>query len=319
MLPAACIVFCALCFVLLAASSTCNCLLYILMCAYPRISLHYVLKNIAEVSDSPPNKYILAFSKMAFIPHLLALVDENEVMRRLMNHKSLKKEITELMGALCTIEHVLKKETLALPDICSTCNNDDNVEFGTILSLEKDIVFYDICSGKGVASSFLTLMFPQAHIKMVDFDNFLNLEHLQLPCMQNVSYNHLDIYTDAFESFVKSELDYCRLHGRTPIFLGLHLCGTLSTRLGSLYNKLEHMPMLVISPCCMPRRKRKDKSKHRDFIKKNGWNGYDFWCLSVFVGLDSFTSYRNIRQDMFVASEKNKYIYACRRKAFTPQ
>ncbi len=134
-------------------------------------------------------------------------------------------EITELMGVLCQTEKLLRKK------LRRQCQSP-LLSFELITELQDRLDFYDICSGKGIASFFICLMFPLCKITLVDFDNKINFSYLETPrllaAMRRV---HMDIYLPSFEDFMREESVRIASQNRILIMYGSHLCGTLSSRL----------------------------------------------------------------------------------------
>jgi tRNA1(Val) A37 N6-methylase TrmN6 len=110
-----------------------------------------------------------------------------------LNKRNLKKEITEFYGALVCMEKSARS------GLATYHFDDDVLSFQALCILDRAnrLVIYDICSGKGISSFFLSFMFPNAIINMVDFDKDLKLEHIGI--LDNVNYNHADIHSEAFE------------------------------------------------------------------------------------------------------------------------
>ena len=118
-----------------------------------------------------------------------------------------------------------------------------------------------------------------------------------------------------------------------PVLLGLHLCGTLSTRAVDLYHTalacpptaapaapagatavapardgadglffesaLGSVAVLVVSPCCMPPRPKKHQpdravERLRAAIRANGWCGYEVWTLGLFVQAGAMAGGRRV-------------------------
>ena len=63
----------------------------------------------------------------------------------------------------------------------------------------------------------------------------------------------------------------------------MHVCGLLSIRIIELFNKISRLPILVLSPCCMPRGKNGKKLSSK--VRANKWNHYRYWCLYVYTAI----------------------------------
>jgi hypothetical protein len=287
---------------------------------------HYLLEGAETCPEKLRNPYIDHFRRQPWIPTVLECCNSHIGVRQLLNHKHLKKEITEMYGALMCMKRSLPLHSLEW--------DDQFVSFESLKELKSNFVIFDICSGKGVASFFLAFMFPEAIIKMIDKDKDLKLEHIRVHT--NISYQHADIHDPLFAGSLKEEVEIYHAMGKTIFFMGLHLCGYLSIRMTEFYNEIRGIHSLVLSPCCMPstRNKQKDIKEHRKFFYKlqaSSIFNYDVWCLNVcfqihqaavshMVMLDdkivvspSITSVRNIIRDIWVLTEKSIYIVASRK------
>jgi hypothetical protein len=320
-----------------------------------KITLDFILANnrkaaaTGEEGNSLTNSYISEFCQNEWIFSLRQLADENQAVRKLLNHKSLKKEITELYGALHLFEKFLQKShSLLLSQNDNKMKNTPAVfsdnpcdPFPLLHHLDEThhLAFYDICSGKGIASFFLSFLFPHSKIILIDSDPTMKLDHLLISQCSHVKYFNYNIYSNEFLHFLEIESQInSSLHISHPLLFGLHLCGTLSLRLCSLFNSLPLYPLLVLSPCCMPKNK-KSNSSHRLHLgkwgrghghggenKKKGtgvreqqsdeqneeFTGYDYWCLNVYHQLDPTQMRRDMKQDACVISERSKYIVGSR-------
>ena len=99
-----------------------------------------------------------------------------------------------------------------------------------------------------------------------------------------------------------------------PVVVGLHLCGTLSTRLVNLYNEISDLPILILSPCCAPTRSKKNRVlMTRERLKRNSWPSYGHWAFSVYVLIDHLSVLKDLVRDDLVVSEKNTFIWAVKR------
>ena len=79
-----------------------------------------------------------------------------------------------------------------------------------------------------------------------------------------------------------------------------------------LFNNIPTLPVLIVSPCCMPRAKKKTPQniKMREMLKTNTWCNYDFWCLDVYTCINKLGVRKDINDDKEVESEKSKFITA---------
>lgn len=294
----------------------------------PLISLDFIKKNVelAIRNDEPYNSYLLSFAKSNFIDIISELVETNNSIKKLMNHRSLKKEITEAYGAIQLIENVLVKsieiskfEFLEARSILdSTLVNTESIdihEFSNCKALQERLVFFDICSGKGILSFLLASMFPLSKIHMIDFNSKIKADHLRDNHCKNINYMHMDIFQESFYEFMTGETLKLVNQGYIPIAIGLHLCGNLSTRLVNLFST-TNLSIAIISPCCLPPRSKStvavagSAADFRDVVTRNHWSLYNYWCLSLFLLLDGNICHKNLIEDDKVVSEKSKYIVA---------
>jgi hypothetical protein len=346
----------------------------------PLITLDFILKNCETASRGTYNRYVSAFCRdERMIQRLLEMVECNIAVRKLLNHKCLKKEITELYGALTLIERALAKK-FSLNDMeaasntpisyCQPCFGDgfhesnpaqeswvnsDPYHIGDFPNIRKHmhrLVFYDICSGKGIQSFLLLQLFPEiAKIVMVDADTHMQVDHIyDKGCNAKISYRSFDIHKSEFAEFLEKDVADCVRGGRAndpneslngsisdqggsnnsssvtgsgngtgipqpliSIVMGLHLCGTLSTRIATLFNRIEGLPIMVISPCCLPdlgakKRGLDNIAKTREMIRRNKWSPYAFWTLTVFTTIDPCLSIRDVTYDDLVESEKSAFV-----------
>ena len=133
------------------------------------------------------------------------------------------------MAILCQIEKLLRIKF-------ARAYSSPLLSFEAITESQDQLSFYDICSGKGVASFFLCLMFPLCEVTLVDFDKKINFEYLECPRLKNSMRKvHMDIYLPSFETFMRAESSMALQNNRIPIMYGSHLCGTLSSRYRVIY------------------------------------------------------------------------------------
>ena len=236
----------------------------------------------------------------------------NDGVRKVFNHKSLKKEVTESMAMLFALKKTLTKKFSGNVEKAS----DEEDVFDLEVLKRHQFTFYDICSGRGIASIIFRLFFPNSRVIMVDFNQSINLEFLQASELSSIEFHHFDIYRPEFAEFLVSSTSQDVANGSVSGIFGMHLCGQLSVRLIDLFNNISTIPILVIFPCCMPRRKKGNNvDKMRLMLKNNGWDGYNFWSLDLFGSIQSSTSIKNIESDEYMESDKSKLIWALKRTA----
>ena len=272
----------------------------------PYIALDYVIRNERLDESGIYNDYISAFTRMPWLSDLCELTRRDYSIKQLMNHKSLKKEITETFGALCLVEKALRRRET------KSFENTPILEFSAIQRMASNIVFYDICCGKGISSFLISCMFTHPKIIMVDSNSKIKMDHLNSPTMSNTTFKHLDIFSNEFVAFLEKESSTNAASGKINIIIGLHLCGHLSTRVANVFNDLPSLSILVLSPCCMPRKGKGGRNLMKR-LRENRWDSYSYWCLSVYTALNPFKCIRDMVCDSSIESEKSTIIWALKR------
>ena len=180
------------------------------------------------------------------------------------------------------------------------------------------ICIIDVCSGKGIFSALAALVLQHGgaggeacSVHMVDSDRSLALQHLAAPDFAGcVTFHQMDIYSESFMAWLRDTCGMARCAGAVPVLVGLHLCGTLSTRLVELFSAVCEIAVLVLSPCCLPR---KDHAA-RDMCREKGLDPYQHWCDVVFDSLPASTTVRKgMAVDEKVLSAKNTIMWAAKR------
>lgn len=148
-------------------------------------------------------------------------------------------------------------------------------------------------------------------VHMVDSDRSLALQHLAAPDFAEcVTFHQMDIYSEGFAAWLCATCGAARRGGATPVVVGLHLCGSLSTRLVELFGAVGEMAVLVLSPCCLPR---KDHTA-RDLCREKGLDPYTHWCQVVFDSLPvSEAVWKDMAVDENVLSAKNTVMWTAKR------
>eukprot|EP00471_Norrisiella_sphaerica_P011299 CAMPEP_0184496396 /NCGR_PEP_ID=MMETSP0113_2-20130426/33853_1 /TAXON_ID=91329 /ORGANISM="Norrisiella sphaerica, Strain BC52" /LENGTH=229 /DNA_ID=CAMNT_0026883003 /DNA_START=314 /DNA_END=1003 /DNA_ORIENTATION=+ len=113
---------------------------------------------------------------------------------------------------------------------------------------------------------------------------------------------------------------------RTAILIGIHLCGTLSSVAVQIFQKVPLLSSLILSPCCMPRRRRKKDGGYKllTLAKSLHQTPHQMWCWTLLYLLKS--KLPGARTDMLHDSNldttkktvpdkaKNVFIWALRGK-----
>jgi len=160
-----------------------------------KIALDFVLKNESNSDSETYNPYIREFCRQPWIKDVLDLSHSNYSVKQLMNHKSLKKEVTETWGALKLVERGFRRKTGGSMTIPSD-------SFESLKKHSQKLLFFDVCCGKGIFSFLASFMFPDAEFVMIDFDAKIKFEHLHIEQAKNISFRHIDIYTSEFEAYL---------------------------------------------------------------------------------------------------------------------
>ena len=111
-----------------------------------RITLDFIVENNSAQSVRHP--YIDHFCNQLWISTLFTLAMENSGVRQLLNHRSLKKEITELYGALVLMEKYARRHFNILA-------SDTLLTFECLYRIEAQgqLYLFDLCCGM-YSSSF---------------------------------------------------------------------------------------------------------------------------------------------------------------------
>lgn len=272
----------------------------------PRISLDFVLENCHRAGAGIYNPYIRTLCQMDWMQELLELTHTSTPVKQLMNHKHLKKEMTESFSAIRLAERAMRRRDRRLQ------YSSDLSTFEALREHQDKLVFYDMCCGKGLLSFLLTFLFPSARIKMVDHNRNMNMQYLSVPRFRNTEFVLMDLFLDDSMRRLQAEMDGFEVNGNIVFAFGLHLCGHLSSRLVSCFNDISSLSALVLSPCCMPAR-RKGGEKIRDMLRKTNWSGYEYWCFSVFSMVDRALAWTDIVRDDYVESDKSTTILAIKK------
>ena len=195
--------------------------------------------------------------------------------------RKLDKELTEAYSAYRQIKHLLQ-----------------NSQFDP-----SQLLFFDICSGKGYLSVLLAYEFPESQIYMIDNDEKMNVEHLQ--SIPNISLLSWNLRSPKYVSDLSKMIP----DGKYAMMVGIRLCGVLSQIFVDSFNRLDAIRWFVLVPCCIP--KCEEELKQRAKLEK--LNNYGLWTLRVVALVDKekiqFTS---VCMDDCVLSIKNNYIVAAK-------
>jgi hypothetical protein len=189
------------------------------------------------------NPYIVQFAKNSLIKSFRNKYP-NE-WHSILNKNTLKKEITECYGIV----------NLVL-DICDKLHDK--------LQSTKQIIFLDICSGKGYTSLVLYAHLPEwvrnkAKIIMLDKDMKMNLSHLET-LNGIIEFHHLCIFPEKKNGTQRLINDLNKILNKfcksstnevVCICIGVHLCIYLSEIFISTFNQMDSIIAMALSPCCV--------------------------------------------------------------------
>ncbi len=103
----------------------------------------------------------------------------------------------------------------------------------------------DVCSGKGFIASLIALLLPDARVVMLDADGGMDLCHVaEIP---NLEFRAFDLFSCA----AGAALDEMGAGAGACVWVGTHLCGSLSPRLIDLFCHVASASGLVLCPCCL--------------------------------------------------------------------
>jgi hypothetical protein len=250
--------------------------------------------------------YLLEGESVRTNPHLRAFAESTlpDVLRDDPNFKSwasiksksLRKEIAEASAAASRCPRAVAKALEARRDMASMENTrEDTTNDGSDASPSvtgtdplgdgTDVVFFDLCSGKGFTSVFLAHRYPKARVVMIDANKRMNLTHLE-SLSPRVTFHCLDLYSAETAALLRRET---RAFGKNAsAVVGVHLCGDLARRALELWDT-SAADALVLSPCCLVREVHAQKRPCGRFgyglpglARRSGWDAYGLWCRFLF-------------------------------------
>jgi hypothetical protein len=274
------------------------------------IAIDHVKFNHENQEEVERNPYIdaLFFGELAEScgAPMLALAHEDSCCRTFFNQNRLKKELTEALGALRLVAQALEYNSEG-----DRSGQAPGIHFGPGIQ-EKPLFVIDMCSGKGIFSVVCSLACSTqgTTVASVDCNAKIKVPHLSAaPFQSRITFHLFDVNEARFETWLTETSAAASEAGAIPVIVGLHLCGTLSTRLTALFTAVAPLAVLVVSPCCLPKRDR----AARDKCRLEAWDPYAYWCRCVFEGLDLPADQKFMLVDENVVSEKNTLIWAVKR------
>ena len=241
-----------------------------------KLAIDYLL----EGESVRTNPHLRAFSEST-LPDVLR-DDPNFKSWASIKSKSLRKEIAEASAAASRCPRAVAKALEARREgsvVTGSTSGTDPLGDGT------DVVFFDLCSGKGFTSVFLAHRYPNARVVMVDANAKMNLTHLQ-SLAPRVTFHCLDLYGEETLALLRRET--ATSGKKASAVVGVHLCGDLARRAIELWDA-SNADALVLSPCCLVREVHARRRPCGRFgyglpllARKTGWDAYGLWCRFLF-------------------------------------
>lgn len=198
---------------------------------------------------------------------------------------TLKKEVIEAMATMSKIKYQLRRNANELD--------------------ESNLVFVDLCAGKGLLSIFITKQYPRSQVHMIDNNKKMVLTHLE--ATPKIQFHSLDIHSKDVSSFLKHVLQDGE---KFLVLVGIHLCGVLSHRAIELYRQgcgnAKKGALLILCPCCLPhRQKRSNVYGHdvRRLSKSLGVSPYLLWCTHLHFDMKATNRNSSMNQDVDMAED----------------
>ena len=241
-----------------------------------KLAIDYLL----EGESVRTNPHLRAFSEST-LPDVLR-DDPNFKSWASIKSKSLRKEIAEASAAASRCPRAVAKALEARREgsvVTGSTSGTDPLGDGT------DVVFFDLCSGKGFTSVFLAHRYPNARVVMVDANAKMNLTHLK-SLAPRVTFHCLDLYGEETLALLRRET--ATSGKKASAVVGVHLCGDLARRAIELWDA-SNADALVLSPCCLVREVHARRRPCGRFgyglpllARKSGWDAYGLWCRFLF-------------------------------------
>ena len=251
---------------------------------------------LLDVNKSGPNrkKYITRKYLDQFITHTNGRAYEKlcGIEYHAVQNMRLRKEISESMGVLSAVQDCCNELKVVVGGIDvegggggggNNADDDDDTTFHF-----ENVFLIDLCSGRGLTTAIGgALHDDDDHDDDVSDGNgnssnnyFLSIDRMLphtvphfLQDGENRKYLSRDVMSETLfaelQEIVSEQLD----KGRTPILVGMHLCGVLSERAVEFFERIPSIKGIVLSPCCLPK-KHEQKKGITTFIK--GKVDYDF-------------------------------------------
>lgn len=113
--------------------------------------------------------------------------------------------------------------------------------------------------------------------------------------------------------------------GRTPILVGMHLCGVLSERAVEFFERIPSIRGIVLSPCCLPKKHEQKKGRTKftkgkveyEFLGSNKESGelynYFKWSHYLKEKMSGVTQHVTSFTDEEMHTEKNAIVVGLRK------
>jgi hypothetical protein len=245
-----------------------------------RTRLNYMLDSTPHVAV---NAYIDDFRTSEACR---VLMTQPELYHVLTNKHHLRKEITESWAVLAA----LRSSSDAIVDL-------------------NDTFLVDLCSGSALTVALFGILYPESKGLAVDIASKELAAHLQ----GNLAFLQADIWRVDFLQTMQNEVD------QPSALVGMHLCGELSIRAIEIFAQTPNFQVIVLCPCCFPK-KRPKRKEPRSESNTNNDSSFDFtygsdeeanyeaWTSHLLGLLSDHCADVSIRHDKGILSKRNAMI-----------
>ena len=250
----------------------------------------------------------------------------------------LRKEISESMGVLSAVQRCCNKLE----------SNDDGCVDGsdgeTTINLEN-VFLIDLCSGRGLTTALGGALHDDDDDDTIKDDKgggdsngnssnnyFLAIDRMLphtvphfLQDGENRRYLSRDVMSESlFVELQEIVMEQVEL-GRTPILVGMHLCGVLSERAVEFFERIPSIRGIVLSPCCLPKKHEQKKGRTKftkgkveyEFLGSNKESGelynYFKWSHYLKEKMSGVTQHVTSFTDEEMHTEKNAIVVGLRK------
>lgn len=253
----------------------------------PRRSAWRSVDWLLQGGSVQENPYLREFAGAPWLQEVLDAPDCASLLN--VRGKSLRKELTEAFGVLSACRRALRK-----------------------LGFEPGapgVNIVDLCSGKGFASLVMALSLPSARVLAVDANRNMELAHFRLRA--NLAFREVDITAvDAGTRIEDSIAEVGVAVQSVRVFVGVHLCGSLSQHAARLFREAPAPAALVLVPCCLDGRRVDIKR----LAKRLRLDPHTLWCMTLLF--DELPVGNGLRRELLVdgdvRSDRNSFLIAVR-------